>query len=79
MDADEVFAFVQRVRTLSLLILGLALLLVILGAILFNRRVVTTLKNLSHSAQHIAAGNLQQRVPGRDGTKSGNSPAPSIP
>ena len=24
---------------------------------------VTTLKNLSHSAQHIAAGNLQQRVP----------------
>lgn len=63
MDADEVFAFVQRVRTLSLLILGLALLLVILGAILFNRRVVSTLKNLSHSAQHIAAGNLQQRVP----------------
>ena len=63
MDADEVFAFVQRVRTFSLLILGLTLLVAILGAILFNRRVVTTLKNLSHSAQHIAAGNLQQRVP----------------
>ncbi|WP_090907280.1 PAS domain S-box protein [Nitrosospira sp. Nsp13] len=63
MDADEVFAFLQRVRTLSLLILGLTLFATILGAILFSRRVVTTLKNLSHSAQHIAAGNLQQRVP----------------
>ncbi|MEO7560550.1 MAG: PAS domain S-box protein, partial [Nitrosospira sp.] len=63
MDADEVFAFLQRVRTLSFLILGLTLLAAILGAILFSRRVVTTLKNLSHSAQHIAAGNLQQRVP----------------
>ncbi|SCY72834.1 PAS domain S-box-containing protein [Nitrosospira sp. Nl5] len=63
MDADEVFAFVQRVRNFSLLILGLTLLAAILGAVLFSRRVVTTLKNLSHSAQHIAAGNLQQRVP----------------
>ena len=63
MDADEVFAFVQRVRNFSLLVLGLTLLAAILGAILFSRRVVTTLKNLSHSAQHIAAGNLQQRVP----------------
>lgn len=63
MDEDEVFAFLKRVRTFSLLILGLTLLAAILGAILFSRRVVTTLKNLSHSAQHIAAGNLQQRVP----------------
>ena len=63
MDADEVFAFLERVRTFSLLILGLTLLAAILGAILFSRRVVTTLKNLSYSAQHIAAGNLQQRVP----------------
>ncbi|MEP7371422.1 MAG: PAS domain S-box protein, partial [Nitrosospira sp.] len=63
MDASEVFAFLQRVRTLSFLILGLTLLAAILGAILFSRRVVTTLKNLSHSAQHIAAGNLRQRVP----------------
>ncbi|MBA2659159.1 MAG: PAS domain S-box protein [Nitrosospira sp.] len=63
MDADEVFAFGQRVRTFSLLILGLTLLAAILGAILLGRRVVTTLKNLSHSAQLIAAGNLQQRVP----------------
>ncbi len=63
MDADEVFAFLERVRTFSLLILGLTLLAAILGAILFSRRVVTTLKDLSYSAQHIAAGNLQQRVP----------------
>ena len=63
MDADEVFASVTRVRAFSLLILGLTLLVASLGAVLFSRRVVTTLKKLSHSAQHIAAGNLQQRVP----------------
>ncbi|BCT68187.1 PAS domain S-box protein [Nitrosospira sp. NRS527] len=63
MDADEVFASVTRVRAFSLLILGLTLLVALLGAVLFSRRVVTTLKKLSHSAQHIAAGNLQQRVP----------------
>ncbi|MDO8436891.1 MAG: PAS domain S-box protein [Nitrosomonadaceae bacterium] len=63
MDADEVFAPVYRVRTLGLVILGLTLLVAILVAILFSRRMVTTLKKLSHSAQDIAAGNLQQRVP----------------
>jgi two-component system sensor histidine kinase/response regulator len=63
MDADEVFAPVHRVRTLSLVILGLTLFAAILGAILFSRRMVTTLKTLSRSAQDIAAGNLQQRVP----------------
>ncbi|MCX7184950.1 MAG: PAS domain S-box protein [Nitrosospira sp.] len=63
MDVDEVFAPVHRVRTFSLVVLGLTLLAAMLGAILFSRRVVTTLKKLSHSAQDIAAGNLQQRVP----------------
>ncbi|MEK7768180.1 MAG: cache domain-containing protein, partial [Pseudomonadota bacterium] len=63
MDADEVFAPVYRVRALGLLILSLTLLAAILGAILFSRRMVTTLKTLSRSAQDIAAGNLQQRVP----------------
>lgn len=63
MDADEVFAPVYHVRTLGLVILGLTLLAAILGAILFSRRMVTTLKTLSRSAQDIAAGNLQQRVP----------------
>ena len=63
MDADEVFAPVYRVRTLGLVILGLTLLAAMLGAILFSRRMVTTLKTLSRSARDIAAGNLQQRVP----------------
>lgn len=63
MDADEVFAYAQRVRTFSLLILGLAFIAAILGALLFSRRVVTTLKSLSRSAHSIAAGNLRQRVP----------------
>ncbi len=63
MDADEVFAFGRRVRTFSLVVLGVTLLAAILGTFLLSRHVVTTLKNLSQSARHIAAGNLQQRVP----------------
>ncbi|SDZ88323.1 PAS domain S-box protein [Nitrosospira multiformis] len=63
MDAEEVFAFVPRVRNYSLIVLGFILIAAMLGALLFSRRVVTTLKNLSHSAQHIAGGNLKQRVP----------------
>ena len=63
MDADEVFAFGQRVRTFSLVVLGMTLLAAILGTFLLSRHVVTTLKNLSLSARRIAAGNLQQRVP----------------
>ncbi len=68
MDADEVFAPVYRMRTFGLMILGLTLFAAILGAILFSRRMVSTLKTLSRSAQNIAAGNLQQRVSveGRD-------------
>ncbi|MDW7565140.1 MAG: PAS domain S-box protein [Nitrosomonadaceae bacterium] len=63
MDADEVFAPIHRMRTLSLLILGMTLLAAILGATLFSRRMVNTLKTLSLSAQEIAAGSLQRRVP----------------
>lgn len=63
MDAEEVFAFVPRVRNYSLIVLGFILIAAMMGALLFSRRVVTTLKNLSHSAQHIAGGNLKQRVP----------------
>jgi two-component system, sensor histidine kinase and response regulator len=63
MDADEVFAFMQPVRTFGLLISGLTLIAAVLGALLFSRQVVTTLKNLSLSARRIAGGNLQQRVP----------------
>ena len=71
MDADEVFAPVYRVRTLGLMILGLTLLAAILGAVLFSRRMVITLKTLSRSAQDIAAGNLQQRVPVEGGDEIG--------
>lgn len=63
MDAEEVFAFVPRVHNYSLIVLGFILIAAMLGALLFSRRVVTTLKNLSHSAHHIAGGNLTQRVP----------------
>jgi PAS domain-containing protein len=63
MDADEVFAFGKRVRTFSLVVLGVTILAAIIGTFLLSRHVVTTLRNLSNSARRIAAGNLQQRVP----------------
>ncbi len=68
MDASEALAPVYRVRTFSLLILGLALLAALLGAFLFGRNVVTPLKILSRHAQDIADGKLDQRitVAGRD-------------
>ncbi len=62
MDVEEAFASVYRVRVTSLIILVLTLFLAILGAILFNRRLVIPLKNLNYSAQNIAAGNLHQRI-----------------
>ncbi|WP_166805089.1 ATP-binding protein [Nitrosococcus wardiae] len=62
-DVEEALAPVYRVRTFSLIILGLALFAALVGAVLLGRRIVMPLQNLSHSAQEIAAGNLQQRVP----------------
>ena len=61
-DVDEAFANVQQVRRYSLIILGVTLLGVIFGAFLFNRRVVTPLKQLNRGALEIAAGNLHERV-----------------
>ncbi|PTN13005.1 ATP-binding protein [Nitrosomonas aestuarii] len=61
-DVDEAFANVYKVRQYSMIILGVTLLGVIFGAILFNRRVVTPLKQLNNGAMEIAAGNLHQRV-----------------
>src|SRR5690606_5266135 len=46
----------------SVIILSVTLLGVILGAFLFNRRVVVPLKQLNSGALEIAAGNLHQRV-----------------
>jgi len=61
-DLDEAFANVQQIKHYSLIILGITLLGVIFGAVLFNRRVVTPLKQLNQGALEIAAGNLHQRV-----------------
>lgn len=63
MDVAEAFAPVYRIRITGLIILILTLIAAVLGAILFNRRVVVPLKNLNYSAQDIAAGNLHQRAP----------------
>ncbi len=64
-DVDEAFASVQKVHFVGLVLLVLTLLTALLGAVLFNRRVVNPLKQLNQSALKIAAvGNcdLSQRV-----------------
>ncbi len=61
-DADEAFASVYKLHFIGLVILVLTLVAALLGAILFNRRVVTPLKHLNQSALEISAGNLHQRV-----------------
>lgn len=61
-DADEAFASVYKLHYVGLMILVLTLLAALLGAILFNRRVVDPLKHLNRSALEISAGNLHQRV-----------------
>ncbi len=63
-DAKEAFASVAQMRVMGLVVLGLTFLLAILGALLFNRRVVMPLKNLNECAQEITAGNLQHHIPG---------------
>ncbi|UJP00957.1 MAG: ATP-binding protein [Nitrosomonas sp.] len=61
-DAEEAFASVYKVHFIGLVILVLTLLAALLGAVLFNRRVVDPLKHLNRSAMEISAGNLHQRV-----------------
>jgi PAS domain S-box-containing protein len=61
-DAEEAFASVYKVHFIGLIILVLTLLAALLGAVLFNRRVVDPLKHLNRSALEISAGNLHQRV-----------------
>lgn len=61
-EADEAFASVYKVHFVGLAILVLTLLAALLGAVLFNRRVVDPLKHLNRSALEISAGNLHQRV-----------------
>lgn len=62
-DTEEAFASVMKMRIMGLVVLGLTFLMAILGALLFNRRVVTPLKNLNECAQAITAGNLQHHIP----------------
>ena len=62
-DTEEAFASVMQMRVMGLVVLGLTFLMAILGALLFNRRVVTPLKNLNECAQAINAGNLQHHIP----------------
>lgn len=62
-DATEAFASVVGMRVMGLAVLGLTFVMAILGALLFNRRVVIPLKSLNECAQAIASGNLQQHLP----------------
>lgn len=62
-DSEEAFASVMQMRVMGLAVLGLTFLVAILGALLFNRRVVVPLKNLNECAQAITAGNLQHHMP----------------
>ncbi|MXS86379.1 response regulator [Nitrosomonas sp. HPC101] len=62
-DTEEAFASVIQMRVMGLVVLGITFLLAILGALLFNRRVVMPLKNMNECAQAINAGNLQHHIP----------------
>ena len=68
MDAAEALAPLYRARTFGLGIVGLAVFAALAGALVLGRRVVIPLKKLSNSAQELAVGKLDQRVPvvGRD-------------
>ncbi|MGV8712339.1 MAG: cache domain-containing protein, partial [Nitrosomonas sp.] len=61
-DADEAFASVYEVHFVGLMSLMITLMAALIGAILFNRRVVKPINQLNQSAQEISAGNLHQRV-----------------
>ncbi len=61
-DLDEAFASVYTLHFVGLALLVLTLLAALVGAILFNRRVVNPLKQLNQSALQISTGNLHQRV-----------------
>ena len=61
-DVDEAFASVYEVHFVGLVSLMITLVAAVIGAILFNRRVVKPINQLNQSAQEISAGNLDQRV-----------------
>ncbi|MDT8364084.1 MAG: ATP-binding protein [Nitrosomonas sp.] len=63
MNADEAFASLAQMRIIGLTMLGVTFILVVMGALLFNRRVVMPLKILNACAQEVAAGNFRHRAP----------------
>lgn len=63
MDAEEAFTSLVQMHVIGLTTLGLTFILAVMGALLFNRRVVMPLKTLNACAQEVAAGNLRHRVP----------------
>lgn len=63
MDVEEALASVASIRVMGLIMLAIACLLTLLGAWLFNRRVVVPLKNLNYYAQKISAGNIKYQIP----------------
>ncbi len=63
MDAEEAFTSLAKMHVIGLTALGVTFLLAVMGALLFNRRVVTPLKILNECAQEVAAGNLHYHVP----------------
>ncbi|MFZ1712277.1 MAG: ATP-binding protein [Nitrosomonas sp.] len=63
MDAKEAFTSLAQMHVIGLTALGLTFLLAVMGALLFNRRVVMPLKTLNACAQEVAAGNLRHHVP----------------
>jgi len=63
MDAEEAFTSLAQMHIIGLTALSLTFLLAVMGALLFNRRVVMPLKSLNSCAQEVAAGNLRHHVP----------------
>jgi len=63
MDAAEALAPLYQMRSFGLLVLGLTLVGALIAAVMLGRRVVIPLRNIIDSAQDIAAGKFDQRIP----------------
>ncbi len=68
MNTEEALAPLYRMRTFSLTVVGVAILLAVVAALLLARRVTGPLQALSDAAQNFAQGKLAQRaaITGRD-------------
>lgn len=77
-DTEEAFASVMQMRVMGLVVLGLTFLMAILGALLFNRRVVTPLKTSMNARRRLMPGISSITSPTKGGTKSDSWPVLSI-